>query len=64
MGTLPALTPLSELVGNLMQFASIYKLDNNAKHRMEEIISFTKEAAERERKEEYTKREQSIVSEI
>ena len=57
-------TPLGELVGLLTQFANIYKLDNIAKQRMEEIISFTKEAAERERKGEHRGQEQNKVSEI
>ena len=60
----PVHSPLSELVGLLMQFASIHKLDNIAKLRMEEIIAFTKEAAEKEGKAEHVKQDQSQVSEI
>ena len=63
-GPAPEITLLSELVGLLTQFASIYKLDNIAKHQMEEIISFAKGAAEKERKGRQDKQEQNKVSRI
>jgi hypothetical protein len=59
-----ALTPLSELVGLLTQFATIYKLDSAAKLGIEGIITFTREAAEKERKEKQGEHERSNVSEI
>ena len=60
----PVNSPLKELVRLLTQFANIYKLDNVAKLRMEEIISFTKDAAEKERKGGIASQNQNIVSEI
>ena len=60
----PANSPLKELVGLLTQFANIYKLDNVAKHRMEEIISFTKDAAEKEKKGGLDNQKQNLVSDI
>lgn len=59
-----ASTPLSELVEILSQFVSIYKLDNAAKTRMEEIITLARAAVEKERRSERILEEQITVSGI
>lgn len=57
-------TALSELIGHLMQFVSIYKLDTVAKQRMEEIITFAKEVVVKECSGTQVEAEQNNVSKI